>query len=134
MSSFKYWIRFKDFLQFSSLEKSCIYILICDRFYYNKTAIQCLLLFSLVSNNFKNYGRRHLKIFTNCHVSWDTLYNIKYLGSDYMITKYINTYFRFDFFYILINFFFVWLMLTGTFNSTKRDNFLIIQAIKCRLL
>ena len=22
----------------------------------------------------KNYGRRHFKIFTNCHVSWDTLY------------------------------------------------------------
>ena len=20
------------------------------------------------------YGRRHLKLFTNCHVSWDTLY------------------------------------------------------------
>ena len=52
------------------------YILICDRFYYNTTAILCLLLLSLhflASNNLKNYGRRYFKIFTNCHVSWDTL-------------------------------------------------------------
>ena len=28
----------------------------------------------MVSNNLENYGRRHFKIFTNCHVSWDTLY------------------------------------------------------------
>ena len=26
------------------------------------------------SNNLSNYGRRHFKLFTNCHVSWDTLY------------------------------------------------------------
>ena len=32
------------------------------------------LLFSLVSNNLTNYERRHFKLFTNCHVSWDTLY------------------------------------------------------------
>ena len=25
------------------------------------------------------YGRRHLKLFTNCHVSWDTLYLINSL-------------------------------------------------------
>ena len=31
--------------------------------------------FSLVSNNLKNYGRRHFKIFSNFHVLWDTLYN-----------------------------------------------------------
>ena len=33
-----------------------------------------MLLVSLVSNNLSNYGRRHFKLFTNCHVSWDTLY------------------------------------------------------------
>ena len=38
------------------------------------TAIQYLLLFSLVSNNLTNYGRRHFKLFTDCYVSWDTLY------------------------------------------------------------
>ena len=32
------------------------------------------LLFSFVLKNLTNYGRRHLKLFTNCHVSWDTLY------------------------------------------------------------
>ena len=31
------------------------------------------LLFSLVSNSLTN-GSRHFKLFTNCHVSWDTLY------------------------------------------------------------
>ena len=35
-----------------------------------------VLLFSFVSKNLTNYGRRHLKLFTNCHVSWDTLYHI----------------------------------------------------------
>ena len=29
---------------------------------------------SLVSNNLTNYVRRHFKLFTNCHISWDTLY------------------------------------------------------------
>jgi len=38
------------------------------------TAIQYLLLLFLVSNNLTNYGRRHLKLFTDCHVFWDTLY------------------------------------------------------------
>ena len=33
------------------------------------------MLFSLVSNSLTNYGRRHFKLFTNCHVSWDTLYH-----------------------------------------------------------
>ena len=39
------------------------------------TPIQYFLLFSFVSNNLTNYERRHFKPFTNCHVSWDTLYN-----------------------------------------------------------
>ena len=34
------------------------------------TPIKYLLLFSLVLNNLTNYGRRHFKLFTNCHVSW----------------------------------------------------------------
>jgi len=29
---------------------------------------------SLVLNILANYGRRHSKLLTNCHVSWDTLY------------------------------------------------------------
>ena len=32
----------------------------------------------MVSNNYTNNGRRHFKLFTNCHVSWDTL-NIQYI-------------------------------------------------------
>ena len=31
------------------------------------------IIIFLVSNNLTNYGRRHFKIFSNCHVSWDTL-------------------------------------------------------------
>ena len=31
-----------------------------------------IILFGI--KQLKNYGRRHFKIFTNCHVSWDTLY------------------------------------------------------------
>ena len=41
------------------------------------TAMLYFLLFSFVSKNLTNYGRRHLKLFTNCHVSWDTLYITK---------------------------------------------------------
>ena len=33
-----------------------------------------LFLFSLVSNSLTKYGRRHFILFTNYHVSWDTLY------------------------------------------------------------
>ena len=29
----------------------------------------------MVLNNLTNYVRRHFKLFTNCHVSWDTLYS-----------------------------------------------------------
>ena len=32
------------------------------------------LLFSFVSKDLTIYERRHLRLFTNCHVSWDTLY------------------------------------------------------------
>ena len=32
------------------------------------------------------YGRRHSKLFTNCHVSWDTLYNLLVPES---LTKYL---------------------------------------------
>ena len=31
--------------------------------------IEKILLVSLVSNNLLNYGRRHFKLFMNCHVS-----------------------------------------------------------------
>jgi len=37
-------------------------------------AIKYLLLFFLETNNLTYYERRHFKLFTNCHVSWDTLY------------------------------------------------------------
>ena len=36
--------------------------------------IKYLLLLHLATNNLKYYGRRHFKLFTNYHVSWDTLY------------------------------------------------------------
>ena len=36
-----------------------------------------MLLLSLVLNNYTNYVRSHSKLFTNCHVSWDTLYLIQ---------------------------------------------------------
>ena len=42
------------------------------KYFILKTTKRCFLLLSLVLK--KNYGRRHLKLFTNCHVSWDTLY------------------------------------------------------------
>ena len=45
-----------------------------------------MLLFSLVSNNLKNYGRRHFKLFTYCHVSWDTLY----LNTQKHVEKYVG--------------------------------------------
>ena len=32
-------------------------------------------MFCLVSNHLTNYGRRHFKLFTYCHVLWDTLYH-----------------------------------------------------------
>ena len=41
--------------------------------YYDSYII--FLLLSLVLNNLTNNGRRHSKLFTNCRVSWDTLYN-----------------------------------------------------------
>ena len=44
-----------------------------------------MLLVTLVSNNLSNYGRRHLELFTNCHVSWDTLYQQKIKGI-YLLT------------------------------------------------
>ena len=44
--------------------------------------LECLamgyfLLFSLISNNLTNYGRRHLKLLTNCHVLRDNMYRRK---------------------------------------------------------
>ena len=51
------------------------------------TTMGYYLLFSLVLNNLTNYGRRHLKLCTNCHVSWDTLY-LSFSGQrDVMIDK-----------------------------------------------
>ena len=35
-----------------------------------------MLLVPLVSNNFTNYGRRHFKLFTNCHVFCRTPINV----------------------------------------------------------
>ena len=39
-----------------------------------------MFLVSLVSNNLSNFGIRHFKLFTNCHVSWDTLYQTEKLA------------------------------------------------------
>ena len=52
------------------------YILLWNQFYYNMADINICISFSRGSNNLTNYGRRHFKLFTNCHVSWDTLYLI----------------------------------------------------------
>ena len=67
----------KDFFQFISLTNSFTQIYITLKsIFYKMTAMFYLLLFSFVSKNLTNYGRRHLKLFTNCHVSWDTMYII----------------------------------------------------------
>ena len=65
----------KDFFQFISLTNSFTQIYFTLKsIFYKMTAMLYFLLFSFVSKNLTNYGRRHLKLFTNCHVSWDTLY------------------------------------------------------------
>ena len=45
-----------------------------NNFYFNLTA--CLLFFIILFSikQLNNSGRWHFKLFTNCHVSWDTLY------------------------------------------------------------
>ena len=40
----------------------------------NFTKILIFLFFFLVSIKLTTNGRRHFKLFSNCHVSWDTLY------------------------------------------------------------
>ena len=64
----------EDFLKFISLMNSFsqIYFTL-NSISYNMTDMLYFLLFSFVSQNLTNYGRRHLKLCTNCHVSWDTL-------------------------------------------------------------
>ena len=65
----------KDFFQFISLTNSFTQIYFTLKsIVYKKTAILYFLLFSFVSKSLTNCGRRHLKLFTNCHASWDTLY------------------------------------------------------------
>ena len=53
-----------------------------------------LITILFVSNNLKNYGRRHFKIFTNCHVSWDTLYVFLYIFGpiSWKVERYKETY------------------------------------------
>ena len=41
----------------------------------------------MVLNNLSSHGRRHLKLFTNCHVSWDTLYVTRLLWKVVFIFK-----------------------------------------------
>ena len=63
-----------DFFQFSSLTNSFTQIYFTLKsIFYKMTVMLYFLLFSFVFKNLTNYGRRHLKLFTNCHVSWDTL-------------------------------------------------------------
>jgi len=73
----------KDFSQFISLKNVLLeYILLWNQFFYNMTALG-YFCHSLVSNDFTNYGTRHFKLFTNCHVSWYTLYvqySVLYVG------------------------------------------------------
>ena len=66
-----------NFFQFISLTNAFTQIyLTLKSIFYKMTTMLYFLLFSSVSKNLTNYGRRHLKLFTNCHVSWDTLYII----------------------------------------------------------
>ena len=62
----------KDLFQFISLTNSFtkLYFTLKSIF-YKMTSMLYYLLFSFVSKNVTYYGRRHLKLFTNCHVSWD---------------------------------------------------------------
>ena len=53
------------------------YILLWIQFYYDMAGIQIFYIILLGSNNLTHYGRRHFKLFTNCHISWDTLYKLK---------------------------------------------------------
>ena len=44
-----------------------------------------------MSNSLTNYGRRHFKLFTNCHVSWDTLYeNIFGFDVNFLCLRYLK--------------------------------------------
>ena len=65
----------KDIFQYIQFKK-----LYSNIFNYNMDAIKYLLLFSLVTNNLTYYGRRHFKLFTNFHVSQDTLYHVNLTG------------------------------------------------------
>ena len=66
----------KKFGRLFSLKNHLIkYILLWNQFYYDMTSkIPSHIFFCLVSKNFSNYGKRHLKLIINWHVSWDTLY------------------------------------------------------------
>ena len=55
--------------------------------------IKMFIIFSWGSNNLTNYGKRHFKLFTNCHVSWDILYLHTYSESqiyEYIARVYYN--------------------------------------------
>ena len=97
MSSFIWSIMYQRFFAVYFAKKNLLlnYILLWNQLYHNTTK-RCFLLFSLVLKNLINYGRRHLKLFTNCHVSWDTLYVketlkfFKYLklsSSDFIVSR-----------------------------------------------
>lgn len=62
----------KGFSHFNSLKKNvtqiCLTLKSILPYYF--------LLFSLVSMNLTNYGKRNLKLFTICHISWDTLWTV----------------------------------------------------------
>ena len=47
-----------------------------------------IFCYSLISNSLTNYGRRHFKLFTNCHVSWDTLQHTVSLIKNFDSTLY----------------------------------------------
>jgi len=58
-----------DFLQFYFVKQ-----IFSSNTYLLEINFTIILLSFLVSNNLTNHGRRHFKLFTKCHVSWDTLY------------------------------------------------------------
>ena len=68
-----YWILKTFCMPFRKKHLFLNYTLLWNQFYNNIIGIQYFSSFSLISNKLTNYGRRHFKLFINCHVLWDTL-------------------------------------------------------------
>ena len=76
MSSSIYCTRYQRLLAVYLVLKNLISIVFYFKINYLTTWLQYIYLYyyCLASNHLANHGRRHFKLFANCHVSWDTLY------------------------------------------------------------